>query len=182
MNHESIRFQNVSYTYDAMSTTLLEGLTLTFPIGWTGIVGPNGAGKTTVLRLATGGLQPQDGSVHRPDGAIYCPQRTDDSPDELDDLLGSTEAAACELKGRLGIAEDWPRRWCTLSHGERKRAQIAVALWRQPPVLAVDEPSNHLDADARDLLTAALRSYRGVGLLVSQQSFLSLYHGQSQGK
>jgi ATPase subunit of ABC transporter with duplicated ATPase domains len=54
-----------------------------------------------------------------------------------------------------------------LSHGERKRAQIAVALWRRPLVLALDEPTNHIDLDARRLLARALRSFRGVGLLVS---------------
>ncbi|MFH1570073.1 MAG: ATP-binding cassette domain-containing protein, partial [Gemmatimonadota bacterium] len=70
-------------------------------------------------------------------------------------------------RGRLGLQADWEARWSTLSHGERKRAQIGVALWRQPEVLAVDEPTNHLDAAARAMLQEALRLYRGVGLLVS---------------
>jgi ATPase subunit of ABC transporter with duplicated ATPase domains len=65
------------------------------------------------------------------------------------------------------VEDDWMARWETLSHGERKRAQIGVALWRQPRVLAVDEPTNHIDAAARRLLVGALRAYRGVGLLVS---------------
>ena len=46
-----------------------------------------------------------------------------------------------EIKGRLGVGDDWAKRWETLSHGERKRAQIAVALWPEPQVLAVDEPT-----------------------------------------
>ena len=71
------------------------------------------------------------------------------------------------IKGRLGLEADWLERWESLSHGERKRAQIAVALWLEPPVLAVDEPTNHIDAQARALLEGALRDYRGVGLLVS---------------
>ena len=62
---------------------------------------------------------------------------------------------------------DWRRRWESLSHGERKRSQIAVALWRAPRILAVDEPTNHLDAGARSLVIAALRSFSGVGILVS---------------
>src|SRR6185295_591892 len=53
------------------------------------------------------------------------------------------------------------------SHGERKRAQIATALWQDPLLLAIDEPTNHIDAAARSLLIEAMRSYRGVGLLVS---------------
>jgi ATPase subunit of ABC transporter with duplicated ATPase domains len=59
-----------------------------------------------------------------------------------------------------------------LSHGERKRAQIAVALWREPAVLALDEPSNHIDADARALLVRALTEFAGVGLLVSHDRAL----------
>jgi len=62
---------------------------------------------------------------------------------------------------------EWADRWGSLSHGERKRAQIAAALWRRPDVLALDEPTNHLDAHAKGVLLAALKSFRGVGLLVS---------------
>ncbi len=67
----------------------------------------------------------------------------------------------------LGIQADWLDRWDTLSHGERKRAQIATALWLEPEVLAIDEPTNHLDAQAREILIVALRSFGGVGLLIS---------------
>ena len=69
---------------------------------------------------------------------------------------------ALELRGRLGLEEDWIGRWDSLSHGERKRAQIAVALWRRPSVLAIDEPTNHLDREARRMLAEALRRYDGV--------------------
>jgi ATPase subunit of ABC transporter with duplicated ATPase domains len=74
---------------------------------------------------------------------------------------------AFEIKGRLGIEDDWIQRWTTLSHGERKRAQIAVAMWHRPQVLAVDEPTNHLDAQAQEILFNALSRFHGVGLLVS---------------
>ena len=60
------------------------------------------------------------------------------------------------LRGKLFIGDDWAERWATLSHGERKRAQIAVALWQQPEVLLIDEPTNHIDAGARALLCEAL--------------------------
>jgi ATPase subunit of ABC transporter with duplicated ATPase domains len=62
---------------------------------------------------------------------------------------------------------DWTDRWETLSHGERKRAQIGLALWQEPAVMAVDEPTNHIDADCRKLLEGALRAFRGAGVLVS---------------
>jgi len=157
----------VTFHYPGFAEAVFSELTLRLHEGWTAFVGPNGAGKTTLLRLAAGELAPEAGAVRAPGPAVYCPQRTDDPPPGLDDLLAATDPAACRLAGRLGIDEDWPGRWPTLSHGERKRAQIGVALRSDPPVLAVDEPTNHVDAAARGMLLAALRAYRGVGLLLS---------------
>ena len=82
-------------------------------------------------------------------------------------MISSVEAEACVLRGKLQIGDDWVNRWPTLSHGERKRAQIAVALWQQPDVLLLDEPTNHIDLAARELLMEALASFCGMGLLVS---------------
>ena len=59
-----------------------------------------------------------------------------------------------------------------LSHGERKRIQIACALAAEPQVLALDEPTNHLDAPTRALVAQALSSFKGVGLLVSHDRAL----------
>ncbi len=162
----SILFQNVSFTYDRATHPLISDLSVHFT-GWTGIVGANGVGKSTVLKLATGELLPNHGRVVIPDSKIYCQQRTDDVPDQMYDLIQAMDGDAFEIKGRLRVDDDWVARWTTLSHGERKRAQIAVALWRKPQVLAVDEPTNHLDAEAQDLLFAALSNFQGVGLLVS---------------
>lgn len=163
----ALDFLGVTFCFDTLVQPLVADLTVRFAAGWTGIVGPNGAGKTTVLRLAVGELAPQSGRVIRPRRAVYCSQRTDAAPAELAALLAADEGEAHALRGRLGLSEDWPTRWDTLSHGERKRAQIATALWQKPDVLAIDEPTNHLDTTARELLARALRAYEGVGLLVS---------------
>ena len=167
MSQNEIIFHRVGFSYPDSAAVLLEGLDCHFSRGWNGIVGANGAGKTTLIRLALGTLQPLEGRVRTAGEAVYCPQRTDEAPAGLDVLLEDIDGEACRLRGRLGVGDDWLGRWDTLSHGERKRAQIAVALWRRPAVLAVDEPTNHLDAPARRMLEGALASYPGVGLLVS---------------
>lgn len=146
---------------------MIYDLSVHFTQGWTGIVGANGVGKSTILKLATGNLKPHKGRVIIPECAIYCQQRTDTAPDRLYDLIHATDGSAFRVKGRLGVEDDWIDRWETLSHGERKRAQIAVAVWQKPNVLAVDEPTNHLDAEAQDLLFEALSTFHGIGLLVS---------------
>ena len=154
-------FQDVSFSYDTASRPLFDGLTAHFPEGWTGIVGANGVGKTTLLRLATGDLAPRRGSVQIPGDAIYCPQRTDDAPPLFDALIRATDGDAYEIRGRLGVEDGWLARWGTLSHGERKRAQVAVMLWRRPQVMAVDEPTNHLDLPSIACLEAALAHFAG---------------------
>lgn len=163
-------FQSVEFAHPGMTQPLFTDLTVQFPTGWTGIVGPNGAGKTTLLKVATGELAAQSGSVHRQGLSLYVAQRTDDPPEFFEDFIWAPDANV--LKARLQVSEDWPERWSTLSHGERKRAQIAVALWREPSVLALDEPSNHIDADARRLLQLALQEFTGIGLLVSHDRSL----------
>lgn len=167
MSQFILAFEEVSYCYPSGAEPVLTDLTVRLAAGWTGVIGANGTGKTTLLRLAVGELVPTSGRISYGSRIAYCPQRTDDPPAELPALLESTEAHVCGLRGQLALDCDWARRWSTLSHGERKRAQLAVALAQQPDVLALDEPTNHIDMDAKRLLAGALRRFRGVGLLVS---------------
>lgn len=157
----------MSFSYDAAPDGLFHDVRFGVSEGWIGLIGPNGAGKTTLLRLACGELAPRAGSVEAPRRALYCPQRTDKPMSEFARFLDATDGEAYRIRGRLGIEGDWLTRWATLSHGERKRAQIGTCLWLQPDLLAVDEPTNHLDLEARRMVFESLRSYRGVGLLVS---------------
>ena len=85
----------------------------------------------------------------------------------LEAFLEDDDGQAYALRGRLGIECDFLARWPTLSHGERKRAQIGTALWQAPSVLTIDEPTNHIDGDARALLLESLKRFRGVGIIVS---------------
>ena len=144
---------------------LLNGVTAHFPEGaWTGIVGANGAGKTTLLKLAAGVLAPTEGRIRQIGSARYAVQRTDAPPDDWLAFMDSWDPPAMDARALLGVEPEWTDRWDSLSHGERKRAQIAAALWRRPDVLALDEPTNHLDSHAKGVLLTALKSFRGVGL------------------
>ena len=166
-SHPVVAFRNVSFSYDSAEEPLFTDLSAHFPLGFTGIIGANGAGKTTLLRLMIGELAPASGLIEGSTNAVYCAQRTDRPPVTLKEFLEDWDGDACELRGRLDINTEYLERWNALSHGERKRAQIAHALWQSPSVLAIDEPTNHIDAQARDLLTSSLKRYPGVGLIVS---------------
>jgi macrolide transport system ATP-binding/permease protein len=167
MNESFLSFRSVTFYYPTSIEPVLREVTLDLPAGWTGIVGENGAGKSTLLSLAAGEFAPASGAVTIPGKVIVCEQRTDTGPAEFEEFLFAGDREALKVASLLEIGWDWPSRWETLSHGERKRVQIAIALWRDPPVLALDEPTNHLDAEAKNIIVRGLKRYRGIGLVVS---------------
>jgi ABC-type multidrug transport system ATPase subunit len=154
------------------------------------LVGRNGCGKTTLLRLATGSLPLEsgfvrlDGVMHaRPRlrqlarlGLLYIPDRDLLSSAftvrmqlalmwrQLGQSAGAARAAeACELTGLSALAD---RRPPALSEGERRRADLALALCRNPRCLLVDEPFRHLAPGDADLVLQALRTLAGRGCAV----------------
>lgn len=167
MSRSFLNLQNISFSYDSSTKPIFQHLSCQFETGWTGIIGANGCGKSTLLQLVTGLLEPSQGVFNAPSKAIYCEQRTDYMPGDFSDFLERYDAISLRLKSELNIEDEWINRWETLSHGERKRVQITIALSKEPEILAIDEPSNHLDNKARKYILQALQLYRGIGLLVS---------------
>lgn len=173
------------------ATVALDGLSLTVEPGQVhGFVGPNGAGKTTAMRIALGLLRPAAGEVRwegRPlDDAArrrfgYMPEERGLYPkmrlrDQLAWFgrihgLGRREAdrAAVALAERLGLGERLGARVEELSLGNQQRAQLAVALVHEPPLLVLDEPFSGLDPVGVDVLSEVLleRARAGVGVLFS---------------
>lgn len=172
MARTNLTFSEVSFQYETSVTPLFDALSFSLGPGWTAVCGANGSGKTTLLKLAAGILTPQLGSIISPDNAAYCEQRTDEPDEAVFDFHNTYDADCCRLRGMLGLEEDWIDRWETLSHGERKRMQLASLLHQEPDLLLVDEPTNHLDVDAKEYVINALRRYDGIGLLVSHDRAL----------
>lgn len=164
---QQLRLSHVSHSYPDAVTSALDDVSLTFPQGWTGIVGPNGCGKTTLAMLASGILEPTSGSVVPHLSPAYCAQDSGVEPEGLLDFACDYAPDAMELRRLLRIADDMPWRFQSLSCGEQKKLQVAVALWHRPELLVVDEPTNHVDAECRAQLAKALRGFTGIGLLVS---------------
>ena len=167
-----LNLTGIEYTYPAASAPALRNVTATFPEGWTGIVGDNGGGKTTLALVACGILPPDAGSISPPLLSRYCAQDATQAPDNLEDFALAYDAMAMRLRRSLAIEDDWSWRYATLSGGQQKRLQVACALWAGPDVLAMDEPTNHVDASTREAIRIALASFRGVGLLVSHDRML----------
>ena len=167
MGIQTLEFQHVTFHYPDQSIDVFSDLDLFLSTGWTAVIGANGGGKSTLLMLASGIEEPLAGRVLRPASAVYVSQRTDDPPPTYDHFAYAWDALACKLHGQLAIGRDYLERWETLSHGERKRAQIGWALHSECDLLCIDEPTNHLDGEAMAMVVGALGLFRGIGLLVS---------------
>ncbi|GAB3983938.1 ABC-F family ATP-binding cassette domain-containing protein [Actinoallomurus acanthiterrae] len=142
------------------------------------LTGPNGVGKSTLLRLVTGDLAPDGGTVQRADGRIaHLTQRLDllDLDRTVAENLaafapGMAESDRMNLLARFlfrGDRAHLPA--AVLSGGERLRATLACVLCAEPApqLLLLDEPTNNLDLVSAGQLVSALGAYEGAFLVVS---------------
>lgn len=162
-----LKFNSVSFGYENSINNIFSGVSFQITNGWTGLIGANGSGKTTLLKLASNLIKCSSGSIEFPFNVYYNEQRTDNPPDNFSELLHCYDKHSIRLMNELAIKPDWINRWNTLSHGERKRVQIACALVSGPDLLAIDEPTNHLDRKAKEMIYNSLNSFSGIGLIVS---------------
>jgi len=162
-----LNFTNMSFRYDSSTQYLFKNIDATFAPGWTGIIGVNGSGKTTLLKLASGRLEPNMGSVHNNESYVFCEQRLDFISESITDFMYAYDSYACRLRAKFNINDEWVDRWDSLSYGEKKRMQVASAVWLEPEILIVDEPTNHLDCHSKQYLYNLMLLYKGTGLLVS---------------
>ncbi|OGU67953.1 MAG: hypothetical protein A2499_14025 [Stygiobacter sp. RIFOXYC12_FULL_38_8] len=167
MSKQFLKFNSVTFGYENSINDIFSDVSFQLTNGWTGLIGANGSGKTTLLKLASGLIKCGSGSIEFPLNVYYNEQRTDEPPNNFEELLQSYDNRSLRLINELDIKPDWLNRWGTLSHGERKRAQIACALVSNPELLAIDEPTNHLDEKAKEMIYNSLKSFRGIGLIVS---------------
>jgi ABC transport system ATP-binding/permease protein len=152
-------------------------------------VGPNGVGKTTLLRLLTGEIQPDAGSVTLGTNleiAVFDQARARLDPEASlwDNLTGdplmrvSGSADQVMVRGQprhvVGYLKDFqfdeiqaraPVR--SLSGGEKARLLLAKLMAQPSNLLILDEPTNDLDVETLDLLQDILGDYDGTVLLVS---------------
>ncbi|MEO1193662.1 MAG: ABC-F family ATP-binding cassette domain-containing protein [Pseudomonadota bacterium] len=172
-----LRLKGVSTSYDPAQPIIRKlSLTITGPER-VHVSGPNGSGKTTLVRLITGQMTGQEGTVELMAQFALLDQQADlPEPEQslLDKFLIANPNASVHLAytalARFGFrADDALRQAGQLSGGERLRAALACALGTTPPpqLLILDEPTNHLDLDGIEALEAALAAYDGAVLAIS---------------
>lgn len=160
-----LQINNLTFKYT--SSEIFSNLSLSFEKGWSCLVGSNGSGKTTLFKLIAKSLKPQEGNIVGNELVYYCEQELHEKPNGFEEFIYTYNTKTFKLKELLLIEDEWFYRWETLSFGERKRIQIAIALFLEPDVLLLDEPSNHLDIKTKEILLNSLKNFKGIGILIS---------------
>lgn len=142
------------------------------------LVGRNGEGKTTLMRAIMDELEPMEGSSrtgHNVNIGYYA-QNQEDILDKEDTVFGTLDRIAVgdiRLKLRDILAaflfkgEDIDKKVAVLSGGERARLAMAKLMLKPYNLLALDEPTNHMDFRSKDILKQALKAYDGTIIIVS---------------
>jgi ATP-binding cassette subfamily F protein uup len=153
------------------------------------LVGPNGIGKTTLLKMLTGELAPDSGSVRL--GTNLIPAVFDQNRAALDpeaslwDTLTGDAEIGVSGRGDQVMVRGKPRHVVgylkdflfaeaqargpisALSGGEKARLLLARLMAKDSNLLVLDEPTNDLDVETLDLLQELIADYEGTVILVS---------------
>ena len=141
-------------------------------------VGRNGEGKTTMMRVIMGQLDPFEGEsrIGHNVSIGYYAQNQEDVLDGKETVLGTLERIATgDIRTRLRDilaaflfrGEDIDKRVSVLSGGERARLAMAALMLRPYNLLALDEPTNHMDIRSKEVLKQALQRFDGTLVVVS---------------
>ena len=141
-------------------------------------VGRNGEGKTTMMRVLMGELEPFSGEAkvgYNVDIGYYAQNQEDvlDKKATVYDTLDRIAVGDIRTKLRDILAaflfrgEDIDKKVAVLSGGERSRLAMARLMLKAHNLLALDEPTNHMDIRSKDILKQALQAYDGTIIVVS---------------
>ncbi|WP_440958738.1 ABC-F family ATP-binding cassette domain-containing protein [Oceanicaulis sp. LC35] len=176
-----IEAENVSKSYDGRP--IFSDLSIKIGRGdRIALVGPNGAGKTTMIKVLTGQIEPDAGTVKLGTNleiASLDQRRAALKPDwtvteaiapgggERVEVAGIVKHVQAYMKDFLFSPEQARTPVHALSGGERARLMLARALALPSNLLVLDEPTNDLDLETLDLLEELIADYNGTALLVS---------------
>lgn len=161
------------------SKVIISGVNITIERGEKiAFVGRNGEGKTTMMRVITRELFPIDGEAslgYNVDLGYYAQNQEDilDKNDTVYDTLDKIAVGDIRtwlrdiLAAFLFKGEDIDKKVAVLSGGERARLAMAKLMLKPHNLLALDEPTNHMDLLSKDILKQALLKYDGTLVIVS---------------
>lgn len=173
-----IKAENLTFAYPSSCDNVFENVNFQIDTDWKlGFVGRNGRGKTTFLNLLLG--------KYEYSGKIISSVQFDYFPYAVADKSRSTESVLQEV---CPLAEEWEimrelsylevdadvlwREFETLSNGEQTKTLLAALFLNDGHFLLIDEPTNHIDSKARELVAKYLKKKKGFILVSHDRSFL----------
>lgn len=142
------------------------------------LIGRNGEGKTTLMRVICSELKPLSGEAKIGHNVTigYYAQNQEDVLDKNETVFSTLDRIAVgdirtKLRDLLAQflfrGEDIDKKVSVLSGGERARLGMAKLMLQSHNLLALDEPTNHMDVKSKDILKQALKSFDGTIVVVS---------------
>ena len=147
------------------------------------IEGANGSGKTTLLKLITGQFQPQEGNLTRMEFTYVYLNQEYSIIDNRNSILEQAYAfnnrnlPEHEIKTILNRylfpASEWDKSCRKLSGGEKMRLAFCCLMISNntPDMFILDEPTNNLDIQSIEIITATIKNYTGTVIAISHDDY-----------
>ncbi|MDR7871218.1 MAG: ABC-F family ATP-binding cassette domain-containing protein [Tissierellaceae bacterium] len=186
LGRKIIEINNISKSYD--NNKLIDNFSYTvLRDDRVGILGANGMGKSTLLKIISGKLEPDSGSVEIGETVKLgiFEQETADMDDEQRAIeyikdggefvktIDGDRISASQMMEKFMFSKDL--QWAPigkLSGGEKRRLYLLRVLMESPNVLILDEPTNDLDIQTLTILEDYLEDFPGAVIIVSHDRYL----------
>jgi ABC-2 type transport system ATP-binding protein len=173
----SIQLTSVTKSYGAQKA--IDNISFTAKKGEiVGFLGPNGAGKSTSMKILTGYIQPDEGSVFIDDidvitdtilaqkkigylpehNPLYLDMYVKEYLQFLAQIHNIEDSVINDCISQVGLSEEAHKKIGQLSKGYRQRVGLAAAILHNPEVLILDEPTTGLDPNQLVEIRALIRS------------------------
>lgn len=192
LNPPQINLKSVSYSYPSSGKKTIADFSMTIASGEKIVVrGPSGIGKSTLVDLLLGFIQPDSGSIEfvntdKNFAASYMSQSTTlirgtltanialgiTPPDEFEVMRLFKELHLDRIfNSNTGPNEiELDHRGSGISGGELQRIGLARALYGNPSLIVLDEPTSSLDIDSQKIISEVLMKLKNVTLIIVAHS------------
>ena len=184
MGKKTVEFHNISKSYG--DKVLIQNFDyIVLKNQRLGVIGPNGCVKTTLMKLITGAIEPDEGTIEICDTIQigYFAQEAEnmDNNQRAIDYIKDVAEYVPTKDGRITASQMLERFLFDgnlqytpigkLSGGEKRRLYLCKVLMESPNVLILDEPTNDLDIPTLTILEDYLDSFNGIIITVSHDRY-----------